>query len=53
MLGIEKEFFTEEEFKGAVVAPRSNCVLSTAKLESVFEIRPVKEALKQAIGNLK
>lgn len=53
MMGIDKEFFTKDEFKDAVVAPRSNCVLSTAKLESVFEIRSVKEALQQAIGNLK
>jgi hypothetical protein len=53
MMGIEKEFFTEEEFNKATVAPRSNCILSTTKLESIFEIRSVKEALKQAIGNLK
>jgi dTDP-4-dehydrorhamnose reductase len=52
MLGIEKEFFTEEEFDRAVVAPRSNCILSTEKLESVFEIQGVKSALKLAIGNL-
>lgn len=53
MMGIEKEFFTEEEFNQAVVAPRSNCVLNVDKLQAVFPIRPVKEALQQAIGNLK
>lgn len=52
MMGIEKEFFTEEEFKSATVAPRSNCVLSTDKLQSVFPIRSVKQALQEAISKL-
>lgn len=52
MMGIEKEFFTEDEFKNAVVAPRSNCVLSTDKLQSVFPIRPIAEALQEAISKL-
>jgi len=53
MMGIDKEFFTDEEFKQAVVAPRSNCILSTKKLQSVFDIQDVKTALTTAIGNLK
>jgi len=52
MMGIEKEFFTEEEFQRAVVAPRSNCVLSTAKLDAVYHLRPVREALELAISKL-
>jgi dTDP-4-dehydrorhamnose reductase len=53
MMGMDKEFFTEEAFKQAVVAPRSNCVLRTNKLQSVFPIQDVKTALTIAIGNLK
>jgi len=52
LMGIKKEFFTEEEFKNAVVAPRSNCVLDTNKLQSVFSIQDVKSALSIAISNL-
>lgn len=52
MMGIEKAFFTEEEFKAATVAPRSNCVLNVDKLQSVFPIRAVNEALQEAISKL-
>lgn len=52
MMGIEKEFFTDEEFQKAVVAPRSNCVLSTAKLDAVYPLRPIREALELAISKL-
>ena len=52
MMGIDKEFFTPEEFNQAVVAPRSNCVLNTDKLMSVFPIQPVEAALQNAIKNL-
>ena len=52
MMGINKEFFTEEEFKNSVTAPRSNCILSTNKLNSIFAIQHVKTALKTAIGAL-
>jgi dTDP-4-dehydrorhamnose reductase len=53
MMGIDKEFFTEQEFKDSIVAPRSNCVLNTDKLNSVFNIQPLKVALESAIGALK
>ena len=52
-MGIEKEFFTEDQFKQATVAARSNCVLSTDKIESVFAIQDIKTALFKAITNLK
>ena len=52
MMGITKEFFTEEEFKKATVAGRSNCVLGTDKLQSVFPIQDVKTALQTAISKL-
>lgn len=52
MMGITKEFFTEEEFNNAVVAPRSNCILNNEKLLSVVPMRPVKQALQEAISKL-
>ena len=53
MMGIEKEFFTEEEFLKATVAPRSNCILNADKIQSVFHIQDVETALKLAIYNYK
>ena len=52
MMGIDKEFYTEEEFKHAVKAPRSNCILATNKISLVYNIQDVKTALTTAIGNL-
>lgn len=52
MMGIKKEFFTEEEFKNAVVAPRSNCILDTYKLQSIFPLQDVKTALEKAINEI-
>ena len=47
--GLEKEWFTDEEFRNSVVAPRSNCVLNTDKLDSVYKIRSAEEALDDCI----
>lgn len=52
MMGIEKEWFTEEEFAKATNAPRSNCVLNVDKLMRVFPIQSAEEALKKAIKAL-
>lgn len=52
MMGLTKSWFTDSEFAAAVVAPRSNCVLSTKKLESVFPIQHVEDALVSAINGL-
>lgn len=49
MLGLKKQWFTAEEFRDAVKAPRSNCVLNTDKLSRVFPIADVDTALKQAV----
>jgi dTDP-4-dehydrorhamnose reductase len=48
-LGFVKEWFTKEEFAQAVVAPRSNCVLDTDKLQSVFPIQSLESALNNCI----
>ena len=52
MMGIEKEWFTEEEFLSATVAPRSNCVLNVDKLQAVYPIPPVEQRLQEAIAKL-
>lgn len=43
-----KEWFTEEEFKAAVTAPRSVCTLSSVKLMSIFPIPTAERALSEA-----
>ncbi|MEC7906012.1 MAG: sugar nucleotide-binding protein [Verrucomicrobiota bacterium] len=50
-----KFFDSEEEFMSkAAKAPRSNCVLDTAKLQSVgIHMRPVQEALDWSLKNWK
>ena len=48
-LGLNKQWFTEEEFRNSVIAPRSNCVLNTEKLEAIYKIRPTEEALDYCI----
>jgi len=52
MMGLQKQWYTEEEFNQAVVAPRSNCNMSSDKLNRVFPIQSAESALKQAIGRL-
>lgn len=52
-LGLQKEWLTPEEFKQAVVAPRSNCILNTDKLQSVFPIMDAQSAIKLAAENYK
>jgi|LakMenEpi03Aug12_release.lakeMendotaPanAssembly.Ray.scaffolds.fasta_scaffold80447_4 UDP-glucose 4,6-dehydratase len=53
MMGLNKEWFTEEEFKQVITAPRSNCVLNNEKLLKIFPIQDIDSALKEAIQNLK
>ena len=50
-----KFFDSEEEFMSkAAKAPRSNCVLDTAKMQSVgIHMRPVQEALDRSLKNWK
>jgi UDP-glucose 4,6-dehydratase len=53
MMKLDKQWFTLEEFKAATQAPRSNCVLNTEKLESVYSIKPIRETLEEVIGTYK
>jgi len=45
------EFFSNlDKFMSQVTAPRSNCVLSTNKVEQHIEIRTVQEAMEEAVS---
>lgn len=52
-LALNKEWMTDEEFKSITKAPRSNCVLSTKKLESVSHMRSVEDAVIDTIKRYK
>jgi nucleoside-diphosphate-sugar epimerase len=47
--GINKPFYTTEEWASKAIAPRSNCVLNTDKMQAISEFRPADQALKEAI----
>lgn len=49
LMGLDKPWFTVEEFTQATVAPRSNCNMSTDKLQAVFPLQTAQEALRKAI----
>lgn len=49
MLGLEKQWVNEKEFKSFTVAPRSNCVLNTDKMQSVFKFKPALESIRNTI----
>ena len=50
MMGLKKEWFSEEEFKKTVKAPRSFCVLNTDKLQAVYPLDDVRTALKECLA---
>lgn len=54
-MGLRKQWFAREsDFLASVRAPRSNCTLDTAKLESVYPYLPtVEQRLKECIGQLR
>ena len=48
------KFFDDlESFKKETVAPRSNCVLDTTKIEQYLKLRTVKESLEDALSKYK
>lgn len=49
MMGLKKPWYTMDEFESAILAPRSNCNLSSKKLQNVFPIQSSIEALKKAL----
>lgn len=52
-LGLKKEWFTQEEFLSSVVVPRANCILNTDKLEKIFPIQHINNALNLALESYK
>ena len=53
MMGLQKEFFSSyEDFNEMVVAPRSNCILDTKKIQSVYPIQNLGTALAMAIRKI-
>ena len=44
-LGLQKEWFTEEEFAASVKAPRSFCVLNTDKMQAIYRLPQIWDAL--------
>jgi len=53
MMKLKPEWVSREEFSHMIVAPRSECTLSTAKLEQFVDIRPVYDALRKSIKEMK
>lgn len=49
-MGLQKEWFTPDEFAAYVAAPRSNCVLNTDKLSKIYPIKHVDTAIAEAIA---
>ena len=52
-MGLVKPWFTEEQFNSAIIAPRSNCVLNTNKLEKIYPIRSIYDAMHQTLEEYK
>jgi len=48
-MNLDKEWMTEEEFRSITTAPRSNCVLSTKKLDKFFTMKPAKFAVSDTL----
>jgi UDP-glucose 4,6-dehydratase len=52
MLELDKQWMTPEEFKSISKAPRSNCVLNTDKMQSVFQFNDVYQSLSKNIEKM-
>ena len=49
MMGIEKEWFTMDEFNAFVKTPRSFCVLNTDKLMKIFPLPSAMDRLREVL----
>jgi len=51
LMGIKKQWFSSyEEFMSTVKTGRSNCLLNTEKLERIYKIRPIEDAIIDSIN---
>ena len=48
--GWDKPFFDAAGFRQSIKAPRSECVLSTDKMQRVFPMRPAHEAMRASVA---
>ena len=49
LMGLKKQWFTQEEFLKTIKVPRTFCVLNTEKLQAVYPLDDVKMALSKCI----
>lgn len=49
MMGLTKDYFSDEEFNKVIVAPRSNCVLNTDKTCRLYPLTDIKIAMAKTI----
>lgn len=53
MLGLTKKYYTPEEWAAKGLAPRSNCVLNTDKMQAMYEFMPSTQALLESIDKIR
>jgi dTDP-4-dehydrorhamnose reductase len=49
IMGLSKEYFTDEEFQSVIKAPRSNCVLNTDKISKIYPLPDIREAMVRTV----
>ena len=52
ILGLNKQWMGDEEFSSISVAPRSNCVLNTDKMQAVFKFKDVYQSLLETVEQM-
>ena len=52
-MGLDKQWFTQQEFAAVTKAPRSNCTLNVDKLQRVYPIQSLDKALDFCIPRFK
>ena len=52
LLELDKQWLTPDEFDSITVAPRSNCVLNTDKMQEVYKFKDSYQSLYQTIANI-
>mgnify|MGYP003345733312 FL=1 len=49
MMGLTKDYFTDEEFQAVIKTPRSNCVLNTDKICKVYPLTDIKTIMAKTV----
>jgi len=53
LLGVEKQWMTEKEFLNYSPTKRSNCNLNVSKLNAIYKLRPIEDAVIETIRKYK